>query len=222
MTESARPPFSQAQLAVLRSVLHEGSLDASRGLADWIGKPSVIEIDALEQLSLAEATGWLTTAGHPQGEPICFCVATMSGVLTGQLILAFDDDNGLALAGLLLDDRVSGQQEWTEMAVSAALETANILCCAYLNSLWKQMAATGGSGGLLPSPPAFHRDYAESVLQFALMSQAMQRDHVILAKTRFEIDDAALHWTLLFVPDALTMTRLPDLLTGGQTAGEGV
>jgi chemotaxis protein CheY-P-specific phosphatase CheC len=67
---------------------------------------------------------------------------------------------------------------------------------------------------LLPSPPSFHRDFAESLMQFALMSQAVAGDQVIVARTRFEIDTAPVHWTLLFIPDAKSMLRLPGLLLG--------
>ena len=49
----------QAQLAALESAFHQGSADASQALAKWIGKPSVVEIDSLEQLPLEEATDLL-------------------------------------------------------------------------------------------------------------------------------------------------------------------
>jgi hypothetical protein len=38
-------------------------------------------------------------------------------------------------------------------------------------------------------------------------------DHVLLAQTRFQIDGAPVNWILLLVPDAATMTSLPQLLT---------
>ena len=123
--------MTRSQLAALESSFHQGSADASQALAKWIGKPSVVEIDSLEQLPLEEATG-LLAAGD---EPICFCSAEIKGLLTGEMILAFDDASGLALADMLLDQPRGTADEWTEMAMSAALETTNILCCAYLNSL---------------------------------------------------------------------------------------
>ncbi len=44
------------------------------------------------------------------------------------------------------------------------------------------------------------------------MGQAIAFDQVILAQTRFEIDGDPVNWTLLFVPDAESMSRLPELL----------
>ena len=197
------------QLTWLETALHRGSGDASDALGKWIGKPSVIEIDSLHQLPLEEATGVLA-AGD---KPVCFCSAEIKGLLTGEMILTFDDASGLALADMLQDQPQGTAQEWTEMATSAALETANILCCAYLNSLSRSFAAAGDSG-LLPTPPRFSRDFAESLLQFAVMGQASASDHVLLAQTRFEIAAVAIDWTLLFVPDAASMARLRELLPG--------
>lgn len=197
------------QLFALTTSFHQGSFDASIALAKWIGKPSVVEIDTLEQLPLEEATG-LLAAGE---EPICFCLAGITGILTGQMILTFDDASGLALADMLLDDPPGTAKKWTPMAVSAAEETTNILCCAYLNSLSRGLQQSAQSNQLLPTPPAFSRDFAESLLEFALMGQVAASDYVILARTRFEINATPVNWTLLFIPDAESMLRLPQLLS---------
>ena len=212
MTDQSYYLLGASQLATLQASFHQGSAEASQALAKWIGKPSVVEIDTLEQLPLEEATGVLG-AGD---EPICFCSAEMNGLLTGELILAFDDASGLALADMLLDQPQGTNDEWTEMATSAALETTNILCCAYLNSLSKSFSRADKSSELLPSPPRFSRDFAESLLEFALMGQAIASDLIILARTRFEIDATPVNWTLLFVPDAQSMSRLPEVLRGGE------
>ena len=208
MTDHDNPLLSVNQLAALESAFHRGSADASAALAKWIGKPSVIEIDSLEQLPLEDATGVLAEGD----DPICFCSTELKGLLSGELILAFDDASGLALADMLLDQPQGTAAEWTEMATSAALETTNILCCAYLNSLSESLARPGDAPGLLPTPPRFSRDFAESLLQFALMGQAIASDQVILTRTKFEIDATPVNWTLLFVPDAESMSRLSELL----------
>ena len=208
MTTPSNDLFTANQWAALQSSFHQGSADASIALAKWIGKPSVVQIDSLEQLPLEEATG-LLAAGD---EPVCFCTAELKGLLTGEMILAFEDTSGLALADMLLDQPQGTATEWTEIATSVALETTNILCCTYLNSLSRSFSKADESTELLPSPPKFHRDFAESLLEFALMGQAVASDQVILARTRFEIDATPVNWTLLFVPDARSMSRFPGLL----------
>jgi chemotaxis protein CheC len=211
VTDDKHHLLDASRLARIESSLQQGAADASRALARWLGKPSVVEVDSLEQLPLEQATGILA-AGE---EPICFCSTEITGVLAGEMILAFDDASGLALADMLLDQPRGTTREWTEMAESAALETTNILCCAYLNSLSRAIVGDQ-SHALLPSPPSFHRDFAESLMQFALMGQAMASDQVIVARTRFEIEASPVNWTLLFVPDGESMTRLPTLLWGDE------
>jgi chemotaxis protein CheC len=202
------PLLTARQLAALEASFHHGSSDASVALAKWCGKPSVVEIDSLDQLPLEEAT-MVLAAGD---EPICFCSMEVQGLLTAKMILAFDDASGLALADMVLDQPQGTADEWTEIATSAALETTNILCCAYLNSLSESFYRSGESSVLLPTPPKFSRDFAESLLEFALMGQAVASDQVILTRTRFEIDAAPIGWTLLFVPAAQSTRRLPELL----------
>jgi hypothetical protein len=47
------------------------------------------------------------------------------------------------------------------------------------------------------------------------MGQAMASDHLLVAHAAFEIDGAALNWSLLFVPDAESMADLHRWLGDG-------
>lgn len=200
------------QLAALKSLLHRGSQNASIMLAKWIGKPSVVEIDSLEQLELEDAAELL----QADEGPMCFCSSEISGLLTGELILAFDDESGHALAKILLEQPANDSGQWTDLAISAAMETTNILACSYLNSISTSFEGVSSSTQCLPSPPKFSRDFAASLLEFALMGQAISNEKVVLAKTRFQIDGTCANWTLLLIPDAPSMARLASLLS--QTA----
>jgi chemotaxis protein CheC len=196
------------QLELLESAFHRGATDASRALAKWIGRQSVVEIDSLDQLPLEEATDVLAASG----EPICFCATQMCGLLAGEMILVFDDESGFALADMLLDRPRGTTDHWTELATSVAQETTNILCCAYLSSLARSFSKFHEAAELLPSPPRFSRDFAACLLEFAFMGQVETSNQVILARTRFEIDAIPINWTLLFIPDALSKLRLLKLL----------
>ena len=111
--------LNEQQLTVLSAAFHDSSADASNALAKWIGKPSVVEIDSLEQLPIEDAADLLAVGD----EPICFCSAEMTGPLGGELILAFDDASGLALADMLMHQPPGTSNQWGEMETSAALET---------------------------------------------------------------------------------------------------
>ncbi len=213
MSQQHQDRMDAKQLIAMRDALHQGSVRAAEALATWIDKPAVIEIGSLEQLPLEEAVNILDTAGNP----ICFCAVEISGLITGQMILAFDDASGLALADLLLDRPVGASRQWSEMETSAAIETTNILCCWYLNALSSSVTGAVESTEILPSPPVFARDFAESLMQFALMGQAVAGQRVVLARTKFRIGGLPVNWTLLLIPDAESMSRLPRLLSATVT-----
>lgn len=208
--------LDEKHLAQIAKALHEGAAQASESLAKWIGKKSLVEVDSLEQLPLEEASELL--AGGD--DVVCFCTVEVRGALTGEMILAFDDASGFMLSDMLLEREAATAHVWDELAISAAMETTNIVCCSYLNALTSRLPGAGSQCELLPSPPRFSRDFAASLLQFALMGQAIASNQVIVAKTRFEVDGAPVDWTLLFVPDAESMQRLPALLSVDAESGD--
>jgi chemotaxis protein CheC len=201
--------LTDRQLADLTAVFCRGSDDASLALSRWLGRPARIAVEQVEQVPLSEATAVL---GEGEG-PVCFCAMELKGRLTGELILAFDDASGLALADLLLDRPVGTASRWGEVEQSAGLETANIIGCAYLNALARSFhSGDGAEVELLPSPPRFMRDFPASLMEFALMNQAIVSEVAFLTRTEFHIEAAPVDCNLLLVPDAESLNALRELL----------
>jgi chemotaxis protein CheC len=204
-------PLSESQVQRLAATLHAGACRASQAMAKWLSVPSVVEFDSLEQLPLSDAVDVLGGAD----QTLCFCFMEITGSLTGEIVLAFDDSSGLSLSDLLLDHPVGHATEWGEVETSAALETANIVGCAYLSALSQDVTEPNGEPlNLLPSPPTFRREFAESLLQTVFLEQALASDFIVAARTTFQIRGQRLNWKLLFVPDATSMARLRELITG--------
>jgi chemotaxis protein CheC len=200
------------QLRQLHRLCGAGAEQATLALSRWLDRPAQITVERVEQLPLNQATD---VPGDSE-TPVAACVMPLRGGLTGQLILAFDDESGLGLADLLLGQPPGTAQAWGEIERSAAQETANIVGCAYLNALSR--LASGQGGDLLPDPPRFVRDYPQALLQFALMNQASHGDVVFLTETRFHIDGSPAQWNLLLIPDTASVIRLRSWLP--QPAGE--
>ena len=201
--------LTDQQLTALTIVFRHGEDEASAALSKWLGRPARISVEQVEQLPLADAAAVL---GSPDA-PLCACAMAMLGRITGQIILIFDDASGLALADLLLGNPVGAAKSWKEIERSAALETTNIIGCAYMNALVHFFRTKEGSATeLVPSPPRFARDFAESLLEFALMNQALASDMVFLTRTEFRIEGAPANWSLLFVPDAESLASLTEML----------
>jgi chemotaxis protein CheC len=175
---------------------------ASAALATWLGRPARIAIGEVRRVPLEQAVALL----GPAEATVVACPMQITGIVPGVLLLACDDTSGLALAALLLGREPAETDVWNELAESAAVETANIIGCAYLNALVAAAESAGGSEApaeaLLPSPPWFMRDYAGAVMEAVVMTQAAVAAEVFLTHTDFVIEGSPITCSLLFVPAA--------------------
>ncbi len=166
-------PEGRRRLAI---ILERGAEDASAALSRWLGRAVRLSISEVDEVDLAEAPDLL----GPADQVVAACAMELAGRLTGQLLLVFEDRSGLALADLLLRQPAGTASGWGEIERSAAMETANIVGCAFLNSLAAHLPLAGPGetppeGTMVPSPPAFRHEYAGSLLEFALMDQATRQ-----------------------------------------------
>ncbi len=159
------------------------------------------------------------------------CTMGLTGRLTGLILLVFEDRSGLALVDLLMQQPVGTTTAWGELEQSAAKETTNIVGCAYVNALAthlpgivdRQPAAIGPSRGdeLVPTPPTFVHEFAGSLLEFALMEQALELDQVLLIHSEFAAGRQGLNlnWTLLFIPSRESLHALAASLAQLESRG---
>jgi chemotaxis protein CheC len=200
---------------LLLMIAERGAEGASQALARWLGRPVHLTVSEVRQVELAEATALL----GPEDDLVASCAMELSGRLTGQLLLVFEDRAGLALVDLLLGQPEGTATSWGELERSAVQETANIVGCAYLNALAAHLPASPGPSSaeaapLVPSPPAFRHEFAASLLEFALMDQAMSGDRSLVLWARFGVDAGGPNWSLLLVPSGPSVLALTTALAG--------
>lgn len=206
--------LNEQQLDSLASIVRFGATDASRALSSWLGRPVRVSMERLEQVSLEIATELL----GPADATVCACCLRVVGGMNGQLLLGFDDASGWMLCDALLS-RETKSFQWGELEESAAMETSNIVGCAFLNALAQIFPRSGQAAkgsedtAWIPTPPVFVRDFAAAIMQFALIDQATEFDTVLIAQTQFTIDGTPVGWSLLLVPDAESLDRLARTLT---------
>jgi chemotaxis protein CheC len=196
----------------LTTIFERAAEGASQALTLWLGQHVHLEVSEIEEVDLAEASELL----GPGETLVAACVLGLTGRLDGEVILVFEDRAGLALADLLLQQPLGTAREWGEMERSAADETANIVACALLNSLAAHLPLADTSGPatpLSPLPPEFRHEFAGSLLEFALMDQAILSDRVMLARTRFTSESSDLQWSLLYVPGPKAIELLNSALS---------
>jgi chemotaxis protein CheC len=211
--------MTETQRRLLWMIFERGAESASLALSKWLGHDVRLTISEVEQVEIAQAAELL---GPPEAL-VAACVMGLSGPLSGRLFLVFEDRAGLGLVDLLMGQPVGSTRSWGELEQSAAQETTNIVGCAYLNALAAHLPVelsnerardTAAGEELVPTPPCFLHEFAGSLLEFALMEQALELDQLLLVHTAFASsrEDLTLNWTLLFIPDSMTLRRLTAAL----------
>jgi chemotaxis protein CheC len=178
-------------LAIIEPLFAAATRDASVAMSRWSGGLVTMELDQLRELPLEEICEHVDVGS----DLLTMVVLSLEGELGGDMILTFDEPSGRSLAAALLSRCVNASPDWSELEKSALMETGNILGCAYLNALTRLLDVR-----LVPTPPQFLQDFGASVLQQALMTQAMVSDTALLGRTRFELQSQRMAWNVYFVP----------------------
>lgn len=179
------------ELDVLRQLFGAATHDASAAMCRWTNGCITLSLDEIREIPLESACAELL-GGE---DMLTMVVLSLEGEIGGQMILTFDEVNGRQLVASLLGQTVQEGTPWSELEQSALAETGNILACAYVNALTRLLQTE-----LIPSPPYFIQDYGASVLQQALMAQAMTTDTILACRTCFRRQGEDLNWHVLFVP----------------------
>jgi chemotaxis protein CheC len=215
------PLLTASQQQLLRMIFDRGADGASQALSKWLGEEVHLTISEIELAELAQTTELL----GPADTLVAACIMGLTGQMTGLILLVFEERSGFALVDLLMRQRLGTTTDWGELEQSAAKETTNIVGCAYVNALATHLPGVAArarenpeksaGGELVPTPPTFVQEFAGSLLQFALMDQALELDQVLLVHSQFGTDKQALNfkWTLLFVPSRDSLHVLIASLT---------
>jgi len=179
------------KLEVLHQLFSSATHDASAAMCRWTNGLITLTLDEVREIPLEDVCQEMDI----QDELLTMVVLSLEGELGGAMILTFDEENGRELVASLLNRQTDTSTPWSDLEKSALTETGNILGCAYMNALTRLI-----DHGLVPSPPYFIQDYGASVLQQALMAQAMTANQVLICRTGFHRQGEELNWRVLFVP----------------------
>ena len=185
------PSTANPKLNVLHQLLASATHDASAAMCRWTDGLITLSLDEVREIPLEDVCSELNLGD----DLLTMVVLSLEGERGGEMILTFDEKNGRQLAASLLRRPVSDSPEWCDLEKSALTETGNILGCAYMNAITRLI-----DHELVPSPPYFIQDYGASVLQQALMAQALTNDDALVCRTGFHREGEELNWRVLFVP----------------------
>jgi chemotaxis protein CheC len=180
-----------ATLALLHELFASATHDASAAMCRWTDGLITVTLDEVRRIPLEEVSIEMGMGD----ELLTMVVLSLEGEVGGNLILVFDEVSGRQLAASLLGREPEADPEWSDIEKSALTETGNILGCAYVNALSRLIDTE-----LVPSPPYFIQDYGVSVLQQAVMAQALTSENLLLCQIGFQRKGEDLDWRVVFVP----------------------
>jgi chemotaxis protein CheC len=187
----------------LAQILRAATSHAGKAMSQWTGNHVRLEVDDVRETPLEDA---LQQFGNAM-DPLVMVSLDVIGDYGGRLVLSFDDEDGRRLAATILGRSTNSTDDWTSLEESAVMETANIFASAFLSEL-----ALVISTRLTPSAPWLTRDFGASVLEQALLCQALDRDTILCCRTRFTLRDEAVNWSVAFVPDQRMIAALQPTL----------
>ncbi len=187
------------RVEVLQALFASATHDASTAMCRWTDGLITLTLDEVREIPLETVCEELNLGD----ELLTMVVLSLEGEVGGEMILTFDESNGRQLAASLLGRPADDSPEWSDLEKSALTETGNILGCAYMNALTRLIDSE-----LVPSPPYFIQDFGASVLQQALMAQAMTCDQVVICRTGFHRRGEELNWRVIFVPTTAMRTAM--------------
>ncbi len=191
-------------LELLHQLFASATHDASAAMCRWTDGLITLTLDEVREIPLEDVCARLNLGD----DLLTMVVLSLEGQIGGEMILTFDEENGRHLAASLLGRPSEIGAEWSELEKSALTETGNILGCAYMNALTRLIDAE-----LVPSAPYFIQDYGASVLQQALMAQAMTCDQALICRTCFHREGEELNWRVLFIPTDSMRQAMEGALT---------
>ncbi|GAB4133230.1 chemotaxis protein [Thermopirellula anaerolimosa] len=195
---------NNSRAAALEPLFAAATHEASTAMCRWTNGEIQLSLDEVLEVPLDRVTEVLQL-GDDLLTMVALDLLSDSGTV---ILLIFDEINGRQLAATLLREPCNPNTEWSEMEKSALTETGNILGCAYMNALTKLVGRP-----LVPSPPYFIQDYGASVVQQALMAQAMESDTVLVCRTGFHRRDEDLNWHVLLLPSVSLRQNLERVTT---------
>ncbi|MGQ9769371.1 MAG: chemotaxis protein [Thermogutta sp.] len=195
-----------SRVAVLRPLFAAATHEASAAMCRWTDGVISLTLDDICELPLDQVTAELGFSD----DLLTMVVLGIESEPGTVLILTFDEDNARQLAATLTRRTRRTDPEWDELEISALTETGNILGCTYVNALTR---LTGQI--LIPSPPYFLRDYFASVLEQALVEQAMSSDTALICRTGFHREGEHLNWHVLFIPSKSLRDKLERNVASG-------
>jgi chemotaxis protein CheC len=194
------PIYSDFELSAIQEIANIGTGNAATALSQLVMRPVDIGVPRAELVSLADAAERI----GPLESDVVAVLTPVHGDLAANMLLVLPAAAAEALCALL------GTTLGDPMGESALQEIGNILTGSY-------MTAVAGMTGLAlePAPPLLARDMLGSVMDAVLALAASASETVVFLQTAIRIEQSAVDFGFLLLPDEGMVERLLEALGVG-------
>ncbi|NQW17512.1 MAG: chemotaxis protein CheX [Chloroflexi bacterium] len=169
-----------------------GITHAISGLSEMVGQPVRTTFLAPRTLPAAAVS---TLVGDPEDQMVAIHLG-VEGEASGHIMVAFQPQTAVDLLGLLLGEKPSLEEGFSELEVSAMGEMGNIMGAYFLSALGDVTNVE-----LRPTPPTVMMDMAAAVIDAAVADLMMYADDVLVVDTRFGTTDQQIRGVFLVLPN---------------------
>lgn len=195
--------ISDMELDALREVGNIGASHAANALSEMIGRKVEISVPELDIIPLEKIPEIIDA----HEEIVVGVYLILKEDIDGSMLLLFKKPYGLELADILTGQEPGTTKEFGEMEVSVIEEVGNIMASAFSSAI-----ADFGGLKVIPSPPAFAMDLAESILNFLIVELGQKADTAIFFNTQLKIEPSDLVGHLFVSPDPESLRKILDAL----------
>lgn len=191
--------LSNEQLSKLKLLTSNAGVEASSIFSKWLRTSVTIKMDNAELIPFEDV---VAKAGGGDEISIGLYMSIDKGI-SGSVLFMFNEKSAFELIDILIGRELGSTKKIGEMEKSALQETANIVGCAYLNSIGTNMGAT-----IVPSPPVLIHDLTQSIMDTVLMEQAQFQNESLFIQTEFYSVHGKLDWNFFFLPIMDSLSEL--------------
>jgi chemotaxis protein CheC len=191
----------------LRTVAVNSAYNASRALSKWFKRGVRLTCDGFEAMPIQKVA---TLAGPPD-TPVAAVHMTLTGDITGDILLVFPEPVAMHLCDLMIGVSPGTTTCIGEIEASCLQETGNIVGSAFTNCLasWLKL-------GVIPASPTVVHDLACAVIQPILVNHAAMADEALICKTEFDLDGQRMEWFLLLLPSTDSLKTITTQCAGDE------
>ncbi|HMK46187.1 MAG TPA: chemotaxis protein CheW [Methanocella sp.] len=195
--------MTEVHLDALREVGNIGTSHAATSLSQLVGSPINMSVPHLKLVSISNISSLMNEL-----KVVGLLLELKNGDATaGFLYNLFPESSALRIVDRLMGLESGTTRDLDEMSQSAIMEVGNIITSSFCDAVADFLGIT-----MIPSPPSFVCDMADSIVENTLIEISMMADEVIIFRTDLADDEHIFEGYVLMFPNPDTLEKILSII----------